>query len=138
MLSVIGGLVRAHDRAMAEVRQGCRDLNLDQALSGLERLAPRGSEIILASALDQPGSTFDDLIGALTRRCRVCILQVGEADLDRLPPGSYPVTGPDGGTTRIRYGGGLALSRHVAIDGCRVFQLDAGTDLPQGLREAPV
>lgn len=137
MLGVVGGLVRAHDIAMSETRQGMQSPPLDRVLSGLDRLVPRGSEMILASALDTCGDGFADLIGDLSRRRRTRIIRVGDRDLDRLPAGSYPVTGPDGVTTRIRYGGRVAAATTVQdkIDGCLFHELDAAVGLPQGLQD---
>ena len=66
MARVAGCLARAHLIAGRAVHHPVRDLAPD--LMRAARLAPRGATVVLASALDQPGSGLEAALGAIQRR----------------------------------------------------------------------
>lgn len=134
MLDVIGGMVKAHAHGLANAGQdpGEGAFSLDQSLVRLERLAPNGSEIVLASGFDRTGPDFGERLSALSRRRSVRLLLVNEAQ--RLPTGRYPVRLPDG--RRLR----LALSQienspsESEIAGRAATIIDAGAPIEETAR----
>lgn len=87
MAEIAGGLQRMHERALAE-RAG--DTSLDEALERAGRLVPRGSTLFLATALDDPGPGFEDVMRSLRRRLSLEVLLVCDAFERKPPPGTYP------------------------------------------------
>ncbi|MFQ1700766.1 DUF58 domain-containing protein [Loktanella agnita] len=120
MLGVIGGLVRAHAHALAASSD---DPPLDQALAGLRLIVPRGADVVIASALDRPGDGFAAVIGNLAQRHNPRFLLIRDDVLRDLPPGHYPMCGPDGqrGVARALPG---ADPDHIS--GRPVWPVDAG------------
>lgn len=136
MLAVIGGLVRAHRIAIDAAPRGLADPPLDNSLTGLDKLVPRGSEVLLASALDTPGADLDSVLGELSRHRNLRCLLVGDAGLDRLPAGSYPVVRADGTMMPLRYGGAAEAGtpQIEVLNDWPVAFLDAGSVMPEALR----
>lgn len=89
MIGVIGGLVRAHEQAIAAARQGTEDPPLAPALAMAERLAPRGADVLLASGMDTPGEAFASAARALGRRASLAILRIADPFEIAPPPGTY-------------------------------------------------
>lgn len=87
MVRVIGGMVHAHQIAMRN--PAADEPALTDTLALAHRIAPRGSDVILASALDHPGSGFNDRILALKNRTRLHILRIADAFETETPTGSY-------------------------------------------------
>ncbi len=117
MLGVIGGLVRAHDAAAAHALAGqVDDGPLDLGLVPLDRIAPRGAEIVIASGFETPGSALTNRLEMLARRHTPRLLHVIDGVVARLPRGSYPIRLPDGRHVRI----------DLAADGAGIAPDDAG------------
>ncbi len=102
MLDVIGGLTQAHKLGLEAVREGARtDAPLDQALSQIDRLAPPGAEVIIASGFDAAGDSLRDRLDALSQRRDVRLVFVTDADPADLPRGRYPIRLADGRAFRV-------------------------------------
>ncbi|WP_300057189.1 DUF58 domain-containing protein [uncultured Roseobacter sp.] len=137
MLDVIGGLVEAHQGALAEMAAGQGgDPPLDQALSRADRLVPSGSELVIASGFDTPGPGFDDRLDALARRRRPRLLLVTDAQIGRMPQGRYPIRLADGRRLRLRLGGvaSEAETHMRPIAGRAALVLDAGESVEDTAR----
>ncbi len=105
MLDVIGGMAAAHRDGLAQARQGrAAPPPLDAGLARLERIAPAGSEIVIASGFDAPGPNFASRLGETARRRPVRLIAVSAIRAGDLPPGSYPIRLPDGRRIRVRLG----------------------------------
>lgn len=88
MTAAIGGLRRAHAAALSA--GDAADPPLEDALSLAARSLPRGGTVVLASALDTPGGSFDDTAAALRRRIDLAVAVVGDAFPRAAPMGVYP------------------------------------------------
>lgn len=107
MLDVIGGMVQAHGQALAAVAAGQgSDPPLDQALARAGRLAPSGSEIVIASGFDAPGVALSDRVAELARRRTPRLILITDGAAEALPRGRYPVRLADGRRIRLSIGGG--------------------------------
>ena len=94
MIALVGVLAEAHRAALADDTQ--RDPPLADQLETAERLAATGSSIVVATALDNPGAHFDDVVLRITRRHDLVFLLV-EDEFERAPPtGDYPFTTAEG------------------------------------------
>lgn len=135
MLAVIGGMVRAHETAMAAALSAAgggkptlfADPPLEGALEGLRRIVPRGGSVIIASALDSLGPGFEDVIGSLAQHRSLCFVLVEDWALRDLPTGHYPLRGPDGIRRSARFrkeAGTVDAPRHIAA--YDVLRIDAG------------
>ena len=101
MVRVIGGMVQAHRMALGD--PSLRDPPLSDALARAHRIAPRGAEVLIASALDQPGSDFAERMLALNSRVRLQIIRIADAFETDAPEGHYRFAtagNPDGRTGR--------------------------------------
>ena len=127
MLAVIGGMVRAHAAALDLARSGARDAPpLLDGLTRVERVAPAGAEIVLASGFERTGPALQDRLRALGRRHALRLLAVTDGLTDRLPPGAYPIRLPDGTRHRARIGSGTLRPDAPGIAGLPLSTIDAG------------
>lgn len=136
MLAVIGGLVRAHERALAEASADLADQPLDAALNGLEKVVPRGAEMIIATSLDNKGLKLDAVLGRLARNRSPRFLFVEDRALEDLPAGYYPLIDPKG--ARVRANFGRTSTVEPAFEGLQAFpidRIDAGAEIFDGPRE---
>ena len=102
MLDVIGGLVQAHSHSLAVLQNGENEgWALDQALAGVERLTPTGSEVIIASGFDQQGDGFSDQLDRLDHRRNPRLVLVTESKTHEMPRGWYPIRLSDGQQKRV-------------------------------------
>jgi uncharacterized protein (DUF58 family) len=135
MLDVIGELVQAHEAALASVTagQGAKEAPLDQALVRADRLVPSGSEVVVASGFDTPGSGLADQLDALARRRTPRLIQITEGDARRMPVGRYPIRTPDGRRIRIWLRGEEAVqdTSEMMIGGRPVVVLNASDDVEE-------
>ncbi|WP_227272152.1 DUF58 domain-containing protein [Roseobacter weihaiensis] len=137
MLDVIGGMVQAHDAGLAAMaaRQG-EDPPLDQALVRADRLVPSGAELIIGSGFDVPGPGLADRLDALSRRRLPRLMQMTDAQIDRMPRGRYPIRMADGRRLRLTLGGArdtpVMPTRQIA--GRTALVLDAGEGVEQMAR----
>lgn len=126
MLEVIGGLVRAHAAALQRAAGGAEtDPELSRSLSRIERLAPRGAEVVIASGFDTPGPDLGECLGDLARTRVPRLVRIEDGRLAALPRGRYPIRLPDG-SRRVVTGGGSATPEAGPIAGRPVLTLDAG------------
>ncbi len=126
MLDVIGGLVEAHEGALRDAaahaaRGGA--LTLDRALHRLERLAPSGSEIVIASGFDAPGEELTRVLDGLAQRRAIRLVLV--SNTDALPAGRYPVRLADGRRTSLRIGASDSVARVTRLAGREALVVDA-------------
>ncbi|SLN69680.1 hypothetical protein RUM8411_03568 [Ruegeria meonggei] len=105
MLDVIGGLVQAHSRSLNALQNGKDERwTLEQSLTGVERLTPTGSEIIIASGFDHQGDGFSDLLDRLDHRRNPRLVLLTESKTHEMPSGWYPIRLPDGQQRRVYLG----------------------------------
>ncbi|SFD63213.1 DUF58 domain-containing protein [Roseivivax sediminis] len=127
MLEVIGGLVRAHEAALALALAGAQDdPPLVAGLSRLERIAPRGAEVVIASGFDSGGEGLADRLAALSRYRVPRLLSVGDGATRDLPRGSYPIRLPDGTRHRARIAASVGSTDTATIAGAPALPIDAG------------
>ncbi|MCB1311231.1 MAG: DUF58 domain-containing protein [Sedimentitalea sp.] len=143
MLAVIGGLVRAHDRALAEARRAAEtgiasaDPPLDAMLTGLGRIVPRGASVIVASALDSRGAGFEAALGRLAQHRTPRFVLIEDAALQDLPAGHYPIRTPDGRRLgAVLSGQGAPAPRDPGIGPYEVIRVDAGRPAREALARA--
>jgi uncharacterized protein (DUF58 family) len=99
MLDVVSGLVRAHARALEALEAtaaGAGDEPLDRLLGAVDRVAPTGGEVVIASAFDTGGPELDRRLADIGRRCSLRLLAVGDAAHRHLPAGLYPIASAEG------------------------------------------
>lgn len=96
MLDVVSGLVRAHARALDATAAGLGDEPLDHLLGAVDRVAPTGCEVVIASGFDTGGPELDRRLGNIARRCALRLLAVGDSAHRHLPAGLYPVASAEG------------------------------------------
>lgn len=137
MLDVIGGMVQAHAHALEAVAAGQgSDPPLDQALARAGRLAPSGSEIVIASGFDAPGATLSDRVAELARRRTPRLILITDGAAEALPRGRYPVRLADGRRIRLSIGGGTTpqVQPVERIADRPALVLDAGEPVEQTAR----
>ncbi|ETX28669.1 DUF58 domain-containing protein [Roseivivax isoporae] len=127
MLDVIGGLVRAHEAALALALAGTdRDPTLEQGLTRVERIAPRGAEVVIASGFDVPGPGLSDRLAALAQGRVSRLLSIVDGGVRRLPRGIYPMRLPDGTRVRVRSAGDpVRPGTAEPVAGLPVIEIDA-------------
>lgn len=133
MLAVIGGMVRAHDRALSDASSGANkgaalsDPPLDLALSGLNRIVPRGASVVIASALDSRGTGFDAALGRLGQHRTPRFVLIEDRAMQELPAGHYPVRLSSGQRLRAVFRGqGTISAPDPGIAGYDMIRVDAG------------
>ncbi len=77
MVAVIGAMARAHAAALERADQP--DPPLSDALTHARRIAPRGAEVLIATALDNTGSEFDERAEELRRRVNLSVLRISDS-----------------------------------------------------------
>lgn len=87
MVRVIGALATAHRSALAD--PAAAEPPLTDALSMANRIAPRGSEVVLASAMDHAGEAFREQMQGLASRTDVRIIRISDAFEMDPPSGRY-------------------------------------------------
>lgn len=87
MVRVIGAMVQAHRPALAA--SGAEDPPLVATLALAGRIAPRGAEVVLASALDGLGQDCRDRILALSNRTDLRVVRIADAFETDAPAGHY-------------------------------------------------
>ncbi len=128
MLNVIGGMVEAHQRALSMATQALADPPLDAALSGIARIAPTGSDVLIASSFDTPGDGLEDRLSDLSRRRGIHRIEIADQAITSLPKGDYPLIDASG--TRV------SVQLRDTPDGSAAppTGLDAGLPVDQMLR----
>jgi uncharacterized protein (DUF58 family) len=94
MTTVIAGMARAHKKALE-----CRDVQeppLDNFMELGVRCLPRGGALLLATALEQTGASFERIVRSLARRGALRVILVSDAFEHAPPPGYYPFIAPEG------------------------------------------
>ncbi len=125
MLDAIGGMVRAHRAALERALAGAaEEPALAPLLAAVDRIAPGGAEVTIASGFDRPGGLADRL-DELERRRGVRLIRVGDGMAD-LPAGRYPVRRGDGRVVRMDWRRGAPAAGPVA--GRRAVEVEAGLD----------
>lgn len=143
MLAVIGGLVQAHDSAMRDATAAAgqsaqlEEPQLCHALDGLKRIVPRGGSVVIASALDRLGDGFDAVVGNLSRYHTPRFLLIEDRALQELPPGHYPIRGPDGRRRMARFRNAVTetdAARQIAS--YDLLRIDAGLPTHDAMTQA--
>jgi uncharacterized protein (DUF58 family) len=94
MTTVIAGMARAHKKALE-----CHDVQeppLDNFMELGVRCLPRGGALLLATALEQTGASFERIARSLARRGALRVILVSDAFEHAPPPGYYPFIAPEG------------------------------------------
>ncbi|MFK7751794.1 MAG: DUF58 domain-containing protein [Sedimentitalea sp.] len=128
MLDVIGGLVQAHRQGLGAMSdRGHNDPPLEHGLLRADRLAPSGSEIVIASGFDVPGAGLAERLDALARRRMPRLVLIKDGRSAQLPRGRYPVRLADGRRMRLTLGAQSPdPAMPVQIAGRPALVLDAG------------
>jgi uncharacterized protein (DUF58 family) len=92
MIAVTGALAQAHADALgAESGAPARaEPPLEATLALARSLLPAGGHLVIASALDDPGPGFDELLTLLAERIAIRLILVSDAFERARPPGYYP------------------------------------------------
>ncbi len=98
MIAVTGALAQAHaDALAAESGAPARaEPPLEATLALARSLLPAGGHLVIASALDDPGPGFDELLTLLAERIAIRLILVSDAFERARPPGFYPFALADG------------------------------------------
>ncbi|KJZ18212.1 DUF58 domain-containing protein [Loktanella sp. S4079] len=138
MLAVIGGLVRAHDAAIRSCQtRGLTDPPLAKLLGGLERIAPKGAAVIIASAFDKPGDPFRDALLALSTRRNLSLLVV--EDGNDLGAGHYPMRVPGERRRLVTLAGPATVAPAIPrVPGCRILRINSGLPVQSAIARAEV
>lgn len=129
MLDVIGGLVRAHATALQDAQDGVEEaLSLDVALRRLDRVAPSGSEIVIASGFENPGPGLVQVLDDLSQRRSLRLFRV--TSTENLPAGRYPIRLDDGRSLSLRLGR-QDRKEDARLAGYAAFVIDAGDPVMQ-------
>lgn len=94
MLAIVGALARAHRAALS--RPPAPDGPLAPHLRAAVRSIPSGSSLMIATALDDPGSGFDDAVAQALDRVDVTAFLMTDAFEEAPPSGTYPFLDPAG------------------------------------------
>lgn len=94
MASIIGVMARAHADALGQADQS--DPPLADALETAVGALPRGGHLILATAMDEPGLRFDEVVKAASTRVTISVLLVTDAFEREAPRGAYAFMSRDG------------------------------------------
>lgn len=124
MVRVVGGLVRGHQIALKVA--SASDPPLTEALGLARRVAPRGADVLLASAFDHKGADFNDRVLALNNRTHLRFLRIADAFETDSPAGQFRFatqSQPEGRTGR-------------PSDFDRMTELSARLRIPISLHEA--
>ncbi|MBN6824693.1 DUF58 domain-containing protein, partial [Methylobacterium organophilum] len=97
-IAVTGALAQAHaDALAAETGAPTRaEPPLEATLALARGLLPAGGHLVIASALDDPGPGFDELLTLLAERIAIRLILVSDAFERARPPGYYPFALADG------------------------------------------
>jgi len=126
MISVVGGLAQAHRAVLEEHRAdpSRKPEPLDRFLRMAEQVAPRGTSVVLASSLDEPGAEWKAAMTALAHRTALSVLYMRDAFEHLSHDGAYPFQTDSG-----RRGLGLIRGRAKGKEEEVVSQLHA-LDIP--------
>ena len=104
MLGVIGGMVRAHRAALDAALSGTEEAEPELAaqLGSLERIAPRGAEVMIASGFDSGGPGLLGRLGEISQKRHPFLLEVADRGPGGLPEGRYPVRVRGGAVRMLR------------------------------------
>ncbi len=131
MIAMLADLAKAH-RAALESRASA-DPTLDAGLEEAEALAGASGAVIVATALDNPGSRFDLVTARIARRRDLVFVVIVDAFENAPPAGSYPYATAEGdaGWLRIGRNGPKPDARiaHLQKLGARVIALSSGLDV---------
>lgn len=128
MLRIAAALETAHAAAL-EAPPPAQCVTLRSALELAERLTRRGSTVLLASGLDDPGDHLETVLGSLARRVRLVVLAVRDA-LERTPPErDLPFADAEGAIVWGRLRASPALARPL-FEACGAELVDIAADDP--------
>ncbi|MBP1181267.1 uncharacterized protein (DUF58 family) [Methylobacterium sp. PvR107] len=94
MIAVTGALAQAHADALGA--ESGAEPPLEATLGLARSLLPAGGHLVIASALDDPGPGFDELLTLLAERIAIRLILVSDAFERTRPPGYYPFALADG------------------------------------------
>ncbi len=133
MLGVIGGMVRAHRAAIAAALEGrAEEPELDGLLVPLERISPRGAEVMLASGFDVPGAGLRARLGEVAQKRHPFLIEVQDRGPGGLPEGRYPVRVRGGAVRVLRVSG--AGPGEAAPDGFAKLVIEAAAPVGETAR----
>ena len=130
MLDVIAELVQTHAQAViAAQEQTTHALSLDHALQRLSRIAPSGSEIVIASSFDGQGQDLRQVLDGLAQRRKVNLLLVSATDT--IPSGRYPVMLASGRSVNLDLRAREATGPVAQIAGREAVVVDASATVDE-------
>ncbi len=91
MARAIGEICALYEAGMKEAATGAPSVALSDRLSGLVRLAERGSMLLLSSSFDHAGAQIEAMMDQLRHRQKLTTFVMSCSDLAELPAGHYPV-----------------------------------------------
>jgi uncharacterized protein (DUF58 family) len=118
MMTVIAGMARAHRKALES--DDVEEPSLDEFMELGTRCLPRGGALILASALEHTGASFERMARSLARRGALRIIVVSDAFEHAPPPGFYPFIAREGHRS---HGAIDHNSRNASRDDARLSRL---------------
>lgn len=96
MIAVAGGIAAAHAAALAAAAAGAAEPTLAAGLDLARRLVPKGATVLVASAFDRLGESFDAALLQLARRADPVALVTVDAFERRPPAGDFAYRTTDG------------------------------------------
>lgn len=128
MPGIAAALEKAHAEALATVSMA-RKLTLDAALERVGRIARRGSSIILATGLDDPGEDLRNVLDRLRPKVRAVLLEVRDAVETAPHARELPFADADGAVRWGRLTNVHGAARQTFADsGARILQIHAGRE----------
>jgi len=117
VMTAIAGMARAHRKALES--DDVEQPPLDEFMELGTRCLPRGGVLVLATALEHTGASFERMARSLARRGALRIILVSDAFEHAPPPGFYPFIAPEG----HRSHGAIEHSRDASRDDARLSRL---------------
>jgi uncharacterized protein (DUF58 family) len=117
MMTVVAGMARAYRKALES--HDVQEPPLEESMELGARCLPRGGALVLASALEQTGASFERIARSLARRRALRIILVSDAFEHAPPPGFYPFITRDG----QRAQGAIDRNRNASSSDTRLSDL---------------
>ena len=115
MMTVIAAMARAHRKALES--EDVEEPPLDEFMELGTRCLPRGGVLVLATALEQTGASFERSARSLARRGALRVILVSDAFEHAPPPGFYPFIARAGHRSQG------AIDRNASRDDARLARL---------------
>ncbi|PNG26184.1 DUF58 domain-containing protein [Methylocella silvestris] len=132
MIAMVSELERAHRNALAS--RSRLDPPLTESLEEADRLAGKNAAIVVATALDEPGPQFDEIVARIALRRDLCFALIADRFETAPPQGSYPYATMAGAAGWLRIGADAAPKPDERVArlqrlGARALSLDSSLDV---------